>query len=101
MVSLPKARILRVLEKEMLRTLEPKSEEVTEGWRKLHKQELHQFNNPEDEDRDGLRNVGLYKTEPPYPADSPKKLHYTHSPGQHQIVYRSSISCTLPQILLQ
>jgi hypothetical protein len=36
----------------------------------------HQFNNPEDEDRDGLRNVGLYKTEPPYPADSPRKLHY-------------------------
>jgi hypothetical protein len=32
-------------------------------------------NNPEDEDRDGLRNDGFYKTEPPYPADSPRKLH--------------------------
>jgi hypothetical protein len=38
---------------------------------------LSQFNNPEDEDRDALRNVGLYKTEPPYPADSPRKLHQT------------------------
>jgi hypothetical protein len=46
------------------------------------------FNNPEDEDRDGLQNVGFYKTEPPYPADSPRKLHYTHSPGKQQIVYR-------------
>jgi hypothetical protein len=36
----------------------------------------HQFNNPEDEDGDGLRNFGLYKTELPYPADSPRKLHY-------------------------
>jgi hypothetical protein len=36
-----------------------------------------QFNNPEDEDRDGLRNAAFYKTEPPYPADSPRKLHYS------------------------
>jgi hypothetical protein len=34
-----------------------------------------QLNDPEDEDRDGLRNVGPYKTEPPYPADSPKEYH--------------------------
>jgi hypothetical protein len=35
----------------------------------------HQFNDSEDEDRDGLRNAGLHKTEPHYPADSPKELH--------------------------
>jgi hypothetical protein len=46
----------------------------------------YQFNNPEDEGRDGLRNVGLYKTEPPHPADSPRKMYYTHLPGKHQIV---------------
>jgi hypothetical protein len=34
------------------------------------------MNNAEDEDRDGLRNVDLYKIEPPYPADRPRKLHY-------------------------
>jgi hypothetical protein len=39
----------------------------------------HQFNNPEDQDRDGLRNVGFYKTEPPYPAESPRKLDYNFS----------------------
>jgi hypothetical protein len=38
----------------------------------------HQFNDPEDEDRDGLRNVGIHKTEPPYAADSPKELHHKH-----------------------
>jgi hypothetical protein len=38
----------------------------------------HQLNDPEDEDIDGLRNVGPYKTEPPYPADSPKELHHKH-----------------------
>jgi hypothetical protein len=37
----------------------------------------NKFYDPEDEDRDGLRNVGLYKTEPPQPADNPRKLHYT------------------------
>jgi hypothetical protein len=37
-----------------------------------------QHNDPEDEDRDGLWNVGLHKTEPPYPADSPKELHHKH-----------------------
>jgi len=36
----------------------------------------HQFNNLEDEDRDGLQNVGFYKTELPYLADSPRKLDY-------------------------
>jgi len=37
----------------------------------------HQLNDPEDEDRDGLRNVCPYKTEPPYPADSPKASRLT------------------------
>jgi hypothetical protein len=41
------------------------------------------------EDRDGLRNVGLCKTEPPHLADNPRKLHYTHSPGKHQIMYNT------------
>jgi hypothetical protein len=29
-----------------------------------------------DEDRDGLRNIGLYKTEPPCPADSPAQENF-------------------------
>jgi hypothetical protein len=41
---------------------------------------------PEDEDRDGLQNVSLYYTEPPHPADNPRKLNYTYSPGKHKIV---------------
>jgi hypothetical protein len=38
----------------------------------------HQLNDPEDKDRDGLQNVGPYKTEPPYLADSLKELHHKH-----------------------
>jgi hypothetical protein len=37
----------------------------------------HKLNDPEDEGRDGLGNVGPYKTEPP-PTDSPKELHHKH-----------------------
>jgi hypothetical protein len=42
-------------------------------------------NNPED--------VGFYETETLYPADSPRKLRYTHSPGKHQIVYNHGCWC--------
>jgi hypothetical protein len=31
----------------------------------------------EDEDRDGLRNVGFFTAQPFDPADSPRKLHRT------------------------
>jgi hypothetical protein len=31
---------------------------------------------PEDEDRDGLRNVGLLTAQPFDPADSPRELHH-------------------------
>jgi hypothetical protein len=41
--------------------------------------------NPEDEDRDGLRNVGFFTAQSFDPADSPRKLHHTQSPGKQQI----------------
>jgi len=31
----------------------------------------------EDEDRDGLQNVGFFTAQPFYLADSPRKLHHT------------------------
>jgi len=31
---------------------------------------------PEDEDRDGLRNVGFLTAQPFEPADSPRELHH-------------------------
>jgi hypothetical protein len=34
---------------------------------------------PEDEDRDGLRNVGLLTAQPFDPADSPRELPYSKS----------------------
>jgi hypothetical protein len=46
----------------------------------------------DDKDRDGLRNVGFYKTEPPYLVDSLRKLHYTHSPGKHQTIYNNGVN---------
>jgi hypothetical protein len=33
---------------------------------------------PEDESRDGLRNVGFFTAQPFDPADSPRKLHHTY-----------------------
>jgi hypothetical protein len=39
---------------------------------------------PEDEDRDGLRNVGIFTAQPFDPADSPRE-HHTQSPGKQQI----------------
>jgi hypothetical protein len=42
-------------------------------------------NPEEDEDRDGLRNVGLLTAQPFGPADSPRQLHHTQSPGKQQI----------------
>jgi len=41
----------------------------------------------EDEDRDGLRNVGFLTAQPFDPADIPRKLHHTQSPGKQQISY--------------
>jgi hypothetical protein len=40
---------------------------------------------PEDEDRDGLRNVGLLTAQPFDPADSPRELHHTQLLGKQQI----------------
>jgi hypothetical protein len=39
---------------------------------------------PENEDRDGLRNVGFFTAQPFDPADSPRELH-RQSPGKQQI----------------
>jgi hypothetical protein len=39
----------------------------------------------EDEDRDGLQNIGFLTAQPFDLADSPRKLHHTQSPGKHQI----------------
>jgi hypothetical protein len=35
------------------------------------------FEDPEEEDRDGVRNVGLLSAQPFDPADSPRELHHT------------------------
>jgi hypothetical protein len=35
------------------------------------------YTEDEDEDRDGLRNVGFLTTQPLDPADSPRKLHHS------------------------
>jgi hypothetical protein len=40
----------------------------------------------EGEDRDDLRNVGLLTAQPFDPADSPRELHHTQSPGKQQIL---------------
>jgi hypothetical protein len=37
---------VRVFENKMLRTLGPKRDEVTGGWRKLRNEELHNFSSP-------------------------------------------------------
>jgi hypothetical protein len=39
------------------------------------------------EDRDGLRNVGFFTAQPFDPADSPRELHHTQSPGKQQISF--------------
>jgi hypothetical protein len=41
--------------------------------------DIDPYQHPEDEDRDGLRNVGLFTLEPLDPADSQRELHYTQS----------------------
>jgi hypothetical protein len=38
---------------------------------------------PEDEDRNGLRNVGLLTAQPFDPADSPRKLHHLNHSWKH------------------
>jgi hypothetical protein len=52
--------------------------------RKNQRSEDHQH--PEDGDRDGLRNVGFLTVQPLDPADSPRELHFTQSPGKQQIL---------------
>jgi hypothetical protein len=42
---------------------------------------------PEDEDRDGLRNVGFFTAQPFDLADSPRELHHTQSPGKQSISF--------------
>jgi hypothetical protein len=44
-----------------------------------------------DEDRDGLRNVGLLTAQPFDPADSPREHHHTQSPGKQQIAFQKSL----------
>jgi hypothetical protein len=39
----------------------------------------------EDEDRDGLRKVDFLTAQTTDPADGPRKLHHTQSPGKQQI----------------
>jgi len=40
---------------------------------------------PEDEDRDVLRKVGFLTSQTIDPADNPRKLHHTQSPGKQYI----------------
>jgi hypothetical protein len=54
---------------------------------------------PEDEDRDGLRNVGLLTAQPFYLADSPKELNHTRSPGKQQIPIKINHKILLEMIL--
>jgi hypothetical protein len=41
----------------------------------IYLSEFRVRHNPEDEDGDGLRNVGLFTVQPLDPADNPKELH--------------------------
>jgi len=45
------------------------------------------YHNPEDEDRDGPQNGGLFTIQPLDPVGNPKGLHCDHSPGKRQIVH--------------
>jgi hypothetical protein len=47
---------------------------------------------PEDEDKDGLRNIGLLTAQPFDPPDSPRELHHTQSPGKQQISLKLMLS---------
>jgi len=40
---------------------------------------------PDDDDRDGHRNVGILRT--PNAADSPRRLYQVYSPRKHQDLY--------------
>jgi len=42
--------------------------------------------NPQDEDRVGTRNVGLFTVESHDPAENPEELYYKHSPGKSHIM---------------
>jgi hypothetical protein len=53
--------------------------------------EKYPYHHPEDEVRDGLRNVAFFTVQPLEPADGPKELHYTQSPGKHQILQEKGI----------
>jgi len=44
------------------------------------------YQHPEDKDRGGLWNVGLFAIQPFNPADSLGELDYTHLPGKHYIL---------------
>jgi hypothetical protein len=51
---------------------------------------------PEDEDRDGLRNVGFFTAQPFDLADSPRELHHTKKvmlgiPDQINMLYSTSL----------
>jgi hypothetical protein len=59
---------------------------------------------PEDEDTDGLRNVGLFTAQPFDPADSPRELHHvSKSFGtgrlELQMVQLSATRCSYIAIL--
>jgi hypothetical protein len=49
------------------------------------------YHNPEDEDRDGPQNVGLFSVQLLDPYDKPKELQCNHSLGKHQIVLEDNI----------
>jgi len=49
------------------------------------------FSGYQDEDRDGLWNVGFLTAQPSDLADSPRKLHHTQLPGKQQISFQRSL----------
>jgi hypothetical protein len=54
---------------------------------------------PDDDDRDGHRNVGILRT--PNATDSPRRLHQVHSPREHQDLYLTSFFAFYIQIQTQ
>jgi hypothetical protein len=60
-----------------------------------HGEHFH-TSDPDDDDRDGHRNVGAIRT--PNAADSPRRLHQVHSPRKHQDLKLTFVSMSLQHL---
>jgi hypothetical protein len=52
---------------------------------------LRVLDTPEDEDRDGLQNIGFFTAQPFDPADNLREFHHTHLPEKQQISFQIKI----------